>query len=108
MDGREKMTVRALPGTGDWIKSWYYGNRIRRVHHLEQPPGSPLGAEICKARVWGSGRRWWWECRCFDSGTGKTWAEAFRLAYRHVKMSWLLAQVSELERQEREEQDCGG
>ena len=102
------MAVRALQGSGERMRSWYYRDRIRSVTHVEQPQGSILGAEVCKARVWGGGRRWWWECKCFDSGTGKTWAEAFRWAYRHVKMSWLLAQISDLERQEREELDCGG
>lgn len=103
------MTVRALPGSGDWIRSLYHGNQIRRVTHVEQPPGSPLGAEVCKARVWSTRRGWWWECACYDSaGIAQSWLEAFRRAHRHVRLSRLLAKIAELEQQEREEQDCGG
>jgi hypothetical protein len=107
MDGKV-MTVKALMGSGERIRSWYHGNRIRLVHHVEQPPGSPLGAEICKARVYRPRHRWWWECRCGESGSAISWWAAFKRAHRHVRMSWLIGEIAELEQQEREEQDCSG
>jgi hypothetical protein len=99
MEDSMAVTARALMGMGEGLRALDHGKKLRLITHIRMPPGTVLGAESCKAKVYRPKQRWWWECRCGESGSATSWQAAFRRAHRHVKLSRLLVMVAELERE---------
>ena len=94
------MAVRALMTDGSGINGLHYRGSVVKINHLDMPPGGPLTSEVirCKATI-GKGRwSWWLFCECGKTAHYFDWDKAYRMAYRHVRRSWLLDALAELGR----------
>lgn len=94
-------TVQALPGDSTRVVALTYQRRYRLIELLSLPPGGPLTASACKAKVKKAYHHWWqWECACGRFGDSESWRSAFYLAYMHVSKSWKSGAVRVADRED--------
>ena len=101
LPSRLVLTAPALTGQGNGMARYLHKGKMMKVDEVSMPTGGPLSVEkpeSCKARVLKGRWSWWVFCECGKTANLGSWNVAFRVAYRHVRMSWLLKAVAELAR----------